>query len=238
MRTTATCTTFAVLALSVCLASGAAAQMPVAVTSDAPGATFHLEDIAKYVEQIDQMKLQVSQLQQTYSALTGSRGVGSLFQNPNLPAMLPSDWQRVYAAVGNGGFAGISGPLAQITAQEQTLVNSRTIADGGQSVLQRQATTAATDKAMGVEAYHAALLRLDTIQGLMSQIDRSTDPKAIADLQARVQVEQAAIQNEQTKVQLMTLLQQSEDRLVEAQRDQIGQRALSSQNTAIPSIGY
>ena len=95
------------------------ALQAVTVVHDQPGATFHAEDIAKFSEQIEQMKAQVTQLQQTYSAITGSSGVGQLFQNPQLKAMLPADWQNVYNNVENGGYAGISGKLASISATEK-----------------------------------------------------------------------------------------------------------------------
>lgn len=223
------------VALAGIMTTSAAAQVPVTVLSDIPGKAFHLEDIAKYVEQIDQMKMQIQQLRQSYNAMTGTRGIGQLFQNPDLATMLPSDWRNVYSTASNGGYAGISGSVPQILQQEQRRTGG-TVADGSKAVADRQARIAAHDKAMGQKAYSAATARLDNIQGLMRQINRSTDPKAIADLQARIQGEQAVIQNEQTKLLLMTQLQASEDRLMEAQRDQIGQRALDPNNRAIPSI--
>lgn len=227
----------AAITLMGCMASSASfAQIPVTVTSDVPGLGFHIEDVAKYVEQIEQMKMQVQQLQQTYSSMTGTRGIGQLFQNPNLQSMLPSDWQGVYSSVSNGGYSGISGSVQQIIQAEQSRMGG-TQATGRQAVIDRQAQAAAYDKAMGQQAYTAAVQRLDNIQGLVGKINTSTDPKAIADPQARIQGEQAAIQNEQTKVQLMSQLQASEDRLTEAQRDQVGQKALASTNQAIPSIG-
>jgi type IV secretion system protein VirB5 len=226
----------AVVALACCAPGKAFAQMPVTITTDAPGLQFHIEDIVKYEQQINQMMLQVQQLRQTYDSMTGTRGIGQMFQNPTLATMLPSNWQGVYNSVQNGGYAGISGSVQSIIAQEQALQNG-TMAQGGQAVMNRQMQMAAYDKAMGAQAYQASMSRLNNIQGLMGQINSSTDPKSIADLQARIQGEQLAIQNEQTKVQLMSQLQLSEDRLVETQRDQIGQRTLNANNTSIPSIG-
>lgn len=237
MKTKLTRAAFAAVAfVGGAASSGAFAQMPVTITSDVPGTVFHIEQIAKYVEQIEQMKMEVQQLQLTYNSITGTRGIGQLFQNPQLARMLPSDWQNVYNSVSEGGYSGISGSVKQIIKEEQSRTEG-TVASGRQAVTDRQAQVAVYDKAMGEQAYTASIKRLDNIQGLMGQIDSSTDPKAIADLQARIEDEQAAIQNEQTKVQLMGQLQASEDRLTEAQRDAIGQRPLDSSNTAIPSIG-
>ncbi|CAM2164759.1 type IV secretion system protein VirB5 [Burkholderia latens] len=238
MKTTLKHAVIAAATFAACAAStGAFAQVPVTITSDAPGLQFHIEDIAKYVAMIDNMKSQVQQLQNTYQSFNGTRGIGDLFNNPQLASMLPSQWQSVYQSVQGGGYSGISGSIQQILSSERTGFNPGTLADGAKSVLDRQFNNAATDKAMGMQAYQAAISRLDNIKGLLGQINQSTDPKAIADLQARIQGEQAAIQNEQTKVQLMSQLQASEDRIAKAQRDELGRRTLNRNNASIPSIG-
>lgn len=52
----------------------------------------------------------------------------------------------------------------------------------------------------------------------MKQINSTSDPKAIAELQARITAETAAVQNEQTKMQLFALASQAEDRLIQQQQ--------------------
>jgi type IV secretion system protein VirB5 len=222
---------------TIFVASAAQAQIPVTVTSDVPGTAFHIEDIAKYVEQIAQMKMQVEQLKQTYDSMTGTRGIGSLFQNPQLANMLPAEWQNVYSSATNGGYSGISGSVQEIIRQEQGVASAGSVNAAITAVRDREAQKAAYDKAMGMRAYQAAIERLNNIQGLMGQINSSTDPKAIADLQARIQGEQAAIQNEQTKVQLMAMLQKSEDGLIEQQKTAVGQRIFGPTAVNYPSIG-
>ena len=95
------------------------AQISVTVTTDIPGLSFHAEDIAKYVEMIKQMESQVKQLETTYKSLTGSSGIGSLFNNSSLKSLLPSDWQNVYESVSNGGYSGISGTVQSILSSEK-----------------------------------------------------------------------------------------------------------------------
>jgi type IV secretion system protein VirB5 len=219
------------------LVSPAFAQIPVTVTSDVPGTTFHIENIAKYVAMIEQMKSQVAQLQQTYKSMTGSSGIGQLFQDPQLAKMLPSDWQNVYNSVKNGGYSGISGSVSSILSGEDQAVNGQSVAQAEQALVQRQHEKAAYDKAMGEQAYQGTIQRLNDIQGLVSKIDTSTDPKEIMDLQARIQGEQAAIQNEQTKLQLMAMLQRSESGVIDAQKTALEQRILSTNASQIPSIG-
>ena len=51
----------------------------------------------------------------------------------------------------------------------------------------------------------------------MYEINQTQDPKAIAELQGRIAVEQANIQNEQTKLQLYEMVAAAEEK-VQAQR--------------------
>jgi type IV secretion system protein VirB5 len=222
-----------VLALA---AAPAFAQVPVTVTSNIPGAAWHIEDIAKYSAQLEQMKLQVQQLEQTYASLNGSTGIGRLFQNPALQAVLPADWQGVYSAVSNGAYSGISGSVQSILALERTGISGSTLSAQA-SIVNREIQKAAADKAMGQAAYTAATQRLTNLQGLTQQIDMSSSPKQVMDLQARIASEQAAIQNEQTKLQLMGMLQRNETALIEQQKDQVSARVFNAGNRSVPTLG-
>lgn len=224
-----------VLAAAV-LSPVARAQVPVTVTSDIPGTVFHAEDIAKYIQQIEQMKLQVQQLQQTYASLNGSTGIGALFQNPALKNMLPVNWQTVYNSVAHGGYSGISGSVTSILASENASISGST-SSAQAAIVARQSQKAAYDKAMGEEGYADTIQRLNNVQSLMQEIDASSSPKQIMDLQARIAGEQAAIQNEQTKLQLMGMLQKNEDALIETQKDNVSAKVFNSGNTAVPNLG-
>ena len=212
------------------------AQIPVTVTSDVPGLQFHLEDITKYVSMIEQMKSQVQQLQQTYNSLTGSSGIGSLFNESQLEQMLPASWKNVYQSVENGGFSGISGSVSQILASQQQAMSS-SVDDNLKTIQQERAQNAAYDKAIGEAGYDMTMQRLNNIEGLTRQIDSETNPKQIMDLQARIQGEQAAIQNEQTKLQLIGMLQQAQQRLVSAQQDAVAEKLLNGSQTTMATIG-
>lgn len=71
---------------------------------------------------------------------------------------------------------------------------------------------------MAIEAYNATLGRLNNIQALMQQSNLTQDPAAKADLQNRWAAEYTMVQNEQTRLNLMAQLQQTELRLAEEQR--------------------
>jgi type IV secretion system protein VirB5 len=55
---------------------------------------------------------------------------------------------------------------------------------------------------MSEQAYNAMTKRLETIDGLQAQINQTSNPKEIAELQARIAIEQANIQADQTRIQL------------------------------------
>ena len=228
-----------VLALAAGLAFGSSAHAGIPVIDGANLAQSIQQVLAwaqqyqQMAEQIQQAQQQLQQLESTYQSMTGSRGFGSLLSNPGLPQYLPDEWKTVYQTAAGGGYSGISGTLSQILSDEQM---SGTIAQREQQFLQRSREAAATDKATGLRAYDGAKARLSQIQSLMGQINSTSDPKAIAELQARIGAEQAAINNEATKLQMIGMLQQAEQRLIAEQRQDTNLRLLSSANTSMPRI--
>lgn len=186
-------------------------------------------NVAKYIEMINQYKTQIDQMKQQYDSLTGSRGLGMILNNPELRDYLPSEWQQVYSSINSGGYQGLSG-AAQAILDANNLLNACNSQTGAnKTACQRELGKAAQDKAWAMEAFDKAQDRWTQIQSLMGQINSTTDPKAIAELQARINAEQAAIQNEQTKLQMFQMLAQVEEKLIEQQqlqqsREELGRR--------------
>lgn len=181
-------------------------------------------NIAKYIEQIAQLKAQLDQMKQQYESITGSRNLGEILNNPAFQNYLPQQWQDVYAKVQNGGYKGLTGSAALIRDANQLFDTCTAKAGADKTLCERAASKAAQDKAFAIEAFDKAKERWDQIAGLMRQINSTTDPKSIAELQARINAEGAAIQNEQTKMQLFALASQAEDRLIQQQRREANAR--------------
>jgi type IV secretion system protein VirB5 len=97
---------------------------------------------------------------------------------------------------------------------------------------QRYYDTLAANKAMNEQAYSATLSRLNNIKALMQQSNYTQDPAAKADLQNRMVAEEAMVQNEQTRLQLTSQLQQAEIRMAEEQRDREFDNAFLGKNNA------
>lgn len=208
--------------LSALFCSAAFAQIPVTVTnqiSDSPMtiASF-AKDVVRWKAQYEQMISQIDQLDQQRKSMTGTRNLGNIMNNPALRDYLPGDWQGVYDSVKSGGYAGLSGT-------GKTVYNSNKIYDGcayisvadQRTACEARAVKGAQDKGFAIDAYAAARGRINQIDQLMAQINTTQDPKAIAELQARIGAEQANIQNEQTKLQMFAMVAAAEDK-VQAQR--------------------
>ncbi|WP_249263275.1 type IV secretion system protein, partial [Xanthomonas axonopodis] len=76
-------------------------------------------------------------------------------------------------------------------------------------------------KAFVGDAYEAAKSRLDQISSLMGEINKTQDPKAIAELQGRIASEQAMIANEETKLQLFQMMAVAEEKIQQQRQREI-----------------
>ena len=179
-------------ALVVVFAGAANAQIPVTdVAHITTSVTNQVESISKWAMQFNQLQQQITQYQQQYSAITGSRGMGALLDNSALKAALPADWQQVLTDVKKtsayvterGKYPTLSG-LPKANALYDVIASQNAV--------------------MG-DLYGKANNRLSLIQSLTTQIDSASDPAAKADLANRLISEQNAIQANQN---LVTILQQ------------------------------
>ncbi|MDP5803685.1 P-type DNA transfer protein VirB5 [Pseudomonas aeruginosa] len=216
-----------VLAAGIAMSSAAFAQIPVSVTVDAPGTANHLETITKWVAQYKQLEAQIDQAKQQYQSLTGSRGLGNIMDNPALRDYLPQDWQQVYDAVKSGGYEGLTGRGAEVYAANKIFDLCRALSNDTQRLsCEAQAAKPSQDKGVALDAYDAAKSRLQQIDGLMGKINQTQDPKAIAELQGRIAVEQAKIQNEATKLQLYSMVAQAEEKVQQQRQREINAQVL------------
>ncbi|WP_033535557.1 P-type DNA transfer protein VirB5 [Bordetella trematum] len=219
-----------ILAVGIAASSAAFAQIPVTDgASIAKSVENQIETMAKWKMQYDQMVSQIDQMKQQYAAVTGTRGMGELFNNPQLRDYLPQDWQGVYDSVKLGGYAGLSGRAESIYENNKMYDACSGYASNEQRMnCEAQAVKGAQDKAFALDAYDAAKNRLSQIDQLMQQINQTQDPKAIAELQGRIAAEQAMIQNEQTKLQMYQMVAAAEDRLQEQRQREINAKMLAN----------
>lgn len=181
---------------------------------------FDAQNVAQAIATVTQLEQQVQHEIQIYQSTVGTRGFGALMSNPVVASSLPSNWQDVYTAVQNGGYAGLTGS-AQALRSTSELYNCEDQAGMDQQLCQRALNKPFQDKAFGMQAYQTELQELNQIQSLMQQIDVTQDPKGVAELQARIQTETTAVGNEMTKLQLFRMLADAEDKLVAEQQSEL-----------------
>lgn len=204
------------------------AQIPVTDgASIAQTAIEFAENAIRWKQQVDQLKEQIDQAEREYEALTGSRNLGTILNDPSLRDYLPDDWQVVYDSVKNGGYSGLSGTGKTVYDANQVYDACTHFNDPQQRTsCEAQAVKGAQDKGFALDAYNAAKSRINQIDQLMAQINQTADPKAIAELQGRIAAEQANIQNEQTKLQMYSMVAAAEDRIQQQRQREINAKVL------------
>ncbi|CAH5303579.1 MULTISPECIES: P-type DNA transfer protein VirB5 [Enterobacteriaceae] len=185
---------------------------------------FDAAGLAQALQTVVQLKQQIDEIKGLRSQLEGIRNMGDLLNQPELRNYLPTDWKGVYDQVKNGGYKGLDGSFNAIEDAESVAGKSSEMA----ALKKRQWENSVANKSMGEAAYSAALKRLDNIESLGRQINATQDAKASMDLQARIQQEQALIQNETSRLQLISMLQQAEHNITIEKERQIQKNIWSS----------
>lgn len=188
------------------------AAMPVFVTGDASAERHQVENLKQWASQYGQMKNQLDQMKQTYGAITGNGKYGLSHFDPSLVQYLPAEWKDVYNQVANQERGQIGSLESEIKRKEKFNPNLK---DGEK----RYYDTLTRNKAMTMEAFEKTSKRLETINKLMQKSNFTQNTKQAADLQNRIATENAIIQNEQTKINLMLKLHEIELKLAEEQKD-------------------
>jgi type IV secretion system protein VirB5 len=146
----------------------------------------------------------VQQLQTQVSSTTGNRGFGDLLNNPSLMATVPTNLPTTMSSLNSTGT--LTGNAATIRSST-AVYNCADVTDAASKVA-CQALLGQAAQAQAVQQTTMALLnqRTTQIDALRGQIDATNDPKAIAELQARLTAELAQVANDQNKIALMNAM--------------------------------
>lgn len=200
------------------------------------------QQYAQMVQNLQNQVDQITQLTNTYESMTGSRGLGALLNGPaqqSARRYLPGDLGQIYNLYSGGIVPGYTALVARINTLRGTL---STLPPGyfdagsdADTELNRTLTALATQRAMAEAAYQSTSDRVPAVEGLMGAIGGANDPKAIAELQARIGGEQVLAANETNRIQLMLYQQQLE-------RDEQDRRAVerfsAAQRAPIPTATF
>ncbi|MEE9937519.1 MAG: P-type DNA transfer protein VirB5 [Achromobacter xylosoxidans] len=193
----------------------------------------HAETIAKSAEQIAVLKDQLDSQRRQLESLTGVRNLGDILNNPAIREALPEDARQVLrkANVGGGEFGEV---LKRIEREERLTGNYET---DRKNLDTRAENLTLRSQALMEQTQKAMTARMTQVSKLQAQINQTEDPKAIADLQARLLVEQANIQVDQSRADGLQRQLQAEQALMEAQADKLAASAFSIDAIRAPLPG-
>jgi type IV secretion system protein VirB5 len=182
---------------------GARAQIPVI---DAGALIQLVTQVNTLEQQLNTARQDLSQAEQQYQSTVGARGMEQLLGGTNRN-YLPTDWAQLQAAMQG------SGPGFALGADIGTNINSNAVlsaqqmaalAPPEQDAVQAGRRGAALVQAISQEALARTSERFAALQTLINAISSASDQKGILDLLARITAEQSMLQNEQTKLNVLS----------------------------------
>lgn len=193
-----------------------------------------MQQLVAWGKQYVQLEEQLRQSERVFKSLNGVRNMGQLANNPALSNYLPPKYQEALSLVRNhqnGAYEGLSGRVkefiaaAKIVGIEGTPINPNSPSG---KAFQNGQNQAALNRAMAEESYNKSNERIANIKTLSNKIDVSSDQKDILDLQARISIEIAQLQNENNRLASLAQLQQAQRDIATQQASELSIKVLSS----------
>lgn len=197
-----------------------------------------IQQVAAWAQQYQQMVQQIQQMQQQIQNTTGGRGFSALLNDSTYQAarrMLPQDAQTLLNLANGGSYGNLASSINSIKQATSTLSAANFSDQLGADRWMADLNRAASNKALSMEAYTDATQRLQNLEGMINQVSQTQDPKAIAELQTRINAEQGIIQNEQAKIQAMAMLMKAEQQVSDMQARDTSIR-MAGTNRPIPVV--
>ncbi|WEF31466.1 P-type DNA transfer protein VirB5 [Pseudoduganella chitinolytica] len=195
------------------------------------------EQARQMVQQYQELQNQYNQAVRTFNSMSGVRGMESLVNNPALRRYLPNEWnQAMNLLTAPGSYTQLRTNVNSIKSGAEFMDIGDTSldpgSDAGRSFVASQ-NQVALNRALSEEGYKQASDRIAAIQTLIGRLGSTPDAKDVADLQARIQGEQAMVQNELVKLSALAQLQQAQRDIQQQRSREIIMRATKSP-TGIP----
>lgn len=213
-------------ALAVALGTAPPSQATGIPVVDVAAIVQLIQQIGYWQQQIRAMAGQLQQLQQTYDAMTGGRGMEQLVPDTaEQRNYLPPDYAELMATLDDHstGYSGLASELQTALRANAVLSTEQMgeLSPETRQLVEQGRRSAALVSVMSQTAYRHTSQRFAVLQQLISMIAYAHDQKAIEDLQTRVNAEQAMLTNEQSKLQaLFQVAQADQIRLQQRAREQ------------------
>ena len=204
-------------ALAAALVSSAAVAQGVPVF-DAAAIIKQVEQIVEMQKQLQTAKDQLNQAERLFGSmnkLTNMGDIASALNNPNVRSALGKDFAGLQAALSGQGGNGMAAQADKFKAENE--VYTRPGEDYYAQASKRSQSANAGQASVAQATLEAATKRMDGLTELQRQIGHSEDPKTTMDLQARIAIEIAQLQNETVRLNALMMLQKVEAQAQEQQ---------------------
>ena len=197
-------------------ASPASAQgIPVFDTSTYVQALAQVQNTLKMIQQGEQQISTATSQLNSLQKLTNVNSIAPQLLNPQVRNILPNTSIDASTLLsGDLTKIGSLGSLATSIQSKYALSPSGSDADAAYAQALKDSTgSSAATAAFGENTLSIAQTRMQGLDQLRSQLDTAKDPKDVMDLQARIAVEQAQLQNDTLKMQAIQMAQAGEGNL-------------------------
>jgi type IV secretion system protein VirB5 len=204
------------LAAGVLAASGSAAHAGIPVID----VTAIMNMVQQILHQLTMIENQVAQIEQARAMLqnmSGSRMLGTLLRDPALNNYVPLNAPVQLDTVVLNGYGGLTAP-ARVLRDADMVWNCDGMAEPYRTQCQAVLGQPYQNKALLRQAITMAAQRIGQINGLLTAINGTTDQASKLEIGARIQGEQALLQHEATRAQLLALDMTNEARREEVRR--------------------
>ena len=197
-------------------ASPASAQgIPVFDTSTYVQALAQVQNTMKMIQQGEQQISTATSQLTSLQKLTNVNSIAPQLLSPQVRNILPNTSIDASTLLsGDLTKIGSLGSLATSIQSKYALSPSGSDADAAYAQALKDSTgSSAATAAFGENTLSIAQTRMQGLDQLRSQLDTAKDPKDVMDLQARIAVEQAQLQNDTLKMQAIQMAQAGEGNL-------------------------
>lgn len=190
---------------------------PLAVTpAQAAGVpVIDVSAIAQAVTQVNNQVQQIKQLDQQIKAITDNGNFADILQDPTLRReinkYLPPGYSDILQAVQKGDAGALQGIYQQVIADEKKRQSSMTGAE-------RVKMTGAVAEAQMIGMMKTLDVRSQSVQSLVNQINRTQNTAQKQDLMNTLQAQQAQINIDLNRMQVMMKMMERQERLAERQQ--------------------
>lgn len=211
MRSKITLTIAVLLSLAFAGARPAHAQFAVI---DVGAIAQLIQEVSTLEQQLAVANNELTQAQTQYASMTGSRGMQYLLGGINRN-YLPQNWTQLSQVMSgsSAGYPAVAGSYGSLVSSNAVMGSSQvaTLSPSEQSELQAQRSFVALLQTTTRTALQNASDRFASLQQLISAIGQATDQKGALDLETRIAAEEAMLQDEQTKLQILFQVAQSQE---------------------------